>query len=109
MAYYVEPIRAKQRWKHPDDANSIYYADFAGFLCQDHTIDTVVSVVSSEPDELVVSNGPYTVLNGTVVEYELSGGKDGVEYDVSITVRVTQTPEQLTRVFPVRVSSGRWK
>ena len=113
MNYYVQPIRAMRRWKHPADSNVLFFADFAGFLCEDQSLDVVISVVSSSEDLVVSATHPngttFEIYDGTIVKYALSGGKDGVEYDVTISPRVAETLEILHRVFPVRVSTGRWK
>lgn len=98
-------IRNPALSKHPSD-RAEYFAPFDAWLCDGSTLHTVVSVVSSSPLVLVVSN--VRRHDDHTVAYTLEGGVAPTDYDVTITVEtsrvlVGETHERITRVFPVRV------
>lgn len=98
-------IRNPPLTKHPDD-HSEYFAPFDAWLCDGAEIDAILSVESSVPDELMVSN--IRAHDAYTVAYTLTGGVAPRDYDVEVKVETNrilddETKEILTRLFPVRV------
>ncbi len=70
----------------------LYGMDFVNLLATGETISTVTSVLEITTVDLTIGSGS---INGSVVEFRVSGGLDGVGYRIEVIIT---TSDSNTRV-----------